>query len=132
MAAADDVYEEMVRLVVGSERNMHVAEARKGPMVHGPHPNNGRKPSTFCSTPCGQHCQARYPRPVASNTHRGQGGYTNLKRTQHDIFIVAYHPWLLLYFKSHINVEIAATVHVIDCLPDGVLLPHYRCHDHGL
>ena len=52
--------------------------------------------------------------------------YVSTTQTTHswteggDDFIVPYSPWALLFFKCHLNTEIAATVHVI-----GASLPSY-------
>ena len=52
-------------------------------------------------------------RPIYENTTQTTASW----KDGGDDFIVPYSPWALLYFKCHLNTEIAATVHVIGAPP---------------
>ncbi|CAG8494584.1 7778_t:CDS:1 [Cetraspora pellucida] len=73
---------------------------------------------------CTQRCKQQdnryywnYPQSIQESTTINEQGYVNYKcRTENNINIMLYNAFLLLKLNSHINVEVASTLHVISYL----------------
>lgn len=77
---------------------------------HGPH-----VPDAWCKRKGHHGCKDHYPKEIAAFTHMTEEGYMAYRRGAADIMVVPYNPWILLYFTSHINVELV-------CSPTNVIL----------
>ena len=66
-------------------------------------------------------CKGHFPKPPAEYTYVSEEGWIVYKRRPCDRMVVAYNPWISLYFTSHINVEVVATAHIFTYLFKYVL-----------
>ena len=48
-------------------------------------------------------CKDRFPKPICEATRVGEDGRILYRRRACDVMVVAYNPWLQLYFTAHIN-----------------------------
>ena len=66
-------------------------------------------------------CKGHFPKPPAEYTYVNEEGWIVYKRRECDRMVVAYNPWISLYFRAHINVELIATAHIFTYLFKYVL-----------
>ena len=90
------------------------ATQRRGKMIHH-HPAGPEVPHPHCCR--NGKCKSSFPKPPAAKTHVGADGLIVYRRRPCDSMVVAYNPWITLYFTSHINVEVVcSSLHVISYL----------------
>ena len=87
---------------------------RRGKLIHH-HPAGPEVPPPHCCR--NGECKDHYPRPVAAKSHIGEDGRIRYRRRPCDVMVVAYNPWISLYYTAHINVEVVcSSLHVIGYL----------------
>ena len=93
----------------------HRKGSHKGKMVHS-HTQGMDIPDSWCKLKKTGKCKGHFPKPPAAYTHVSEEGWIVYKRSEADRMVVAYNPWISLYFKAHINVEVIATAHIFTYL----------------
>ena len=68
-----------------------------------------------------------FPAPIVAASFITGERKLNYRRGPNDRMVVPYNPWLLLYFRSHINVQVSSTTNVIYYLFSAhpYLIPHH-------
>ena len=84
-------------------------------------------PEDWCKRPSTGECKGvqgiPFPGPEEPVSCINGDGKLNYKRGRNDRMVVPYNPWLLLYFRSHINVQISSTTNVVYYLFKCACLP---------
>ena len=74
-------------------------------------------PEDWCRKPSTGECKGvqgvSFPAPIAAASFITGERKLNYRRGPNDRMVVPYNPWLLLYFRSHINVQVSSTTNVI-------------------
>ena len=92
-------------------------------MIHS-HTKGIDTPDDWCKKRGKEHangCKGHFIKTPAAYTHVNDEGWIVYRRGACDRMVVAYNPWLSLYFTSHINVELIATAHIFTYLFKYVL-----------
>ena len=87
---------------------------RRGKLIHH-HPAGPNVPPPHCCR--NGKCKDHFPKPPAEKSHIGDDGRIQYRRRPCDVMVVAYNPWISLYYTAHINVEVVcSSLHVISYL----------------
>jgi hypothetical protein len=113
----DDLVAEMVKLTVGEgakpgskpgdppthwsqKAGQSNVKSLDGNMVHY-HKSGGSKPNKWCSKHNNADaCDADFPMPASERTIVGPDRRVLYHREAHEVWVVPYNPWLLLYFRA--------------------------------
>lgn len=94
---------------------MSTAKVAAAKMIH--YHNHIDVPEDWCRKPSTGECKGvqgvSFPAPITPNSFITGERKLNYKRGANDRMVVPYNPWLLLYFRSHINVQVSSTTNVI-------------------
>lgn len=129
--SAEQVIKRLVELTVAEEANgddhwslhPHKKGSHKAKMIHS-HTKGIDAPDDWCKKRGKEHangCKGHFIKTPAAYTHVNDEGWIVYRRGACDRMVVAYNPWLSLYFTSHINVELIATAHIFTYLFKYVL-----------
>ena len=83
---------------------------RRGRMIHN-HPKGPKVPNgEACGgKDCTKCTKAHFPKSVAEFTHIDADNVLQYWRDNADIMVVAWNAWVMLYFSSHINIEVVVS-----------------------